>query len=559
MSAVGSLGDGRLVVATVLLVTIGAASEVVAPTGTWMLDLAVGVVAGTAGLVVVRRRARDLTGWLLTTAGVAWFAGTLAPASGRLGELGQQAQFTHRGLLLVALVVPLWRAGRTPRAATMWRSIVLAVVAGACLVSVGGGAGSAPMLVIVGGLTVAAAVIGVVGVIVPRRTMWGLAIPATVLWCSAASVLRSVSAFSSRDRLFVYELGVAATAVLLAASRFDRRPLADQVVDIGRRAGLGGALDDPDLRIGFGDGSTFRALDGSTVAPVGSQQSTELDLGDDTSRVLIVHRPGLLDDARVHADVQTASRLLVAHHRLIEEVQLHAATVDASRNRLVASEQRATDSFGQELERRVMVHLDGVLVHLDASRREAQPALALASGVRAELAELAIGSAPAALTDGLAAAIGALVASYPIPVQLQLDPVELDEPAVRILYFAVCEALSNVLKHSRATTVNVGIGMVKGRIELSVEDDGVGGVVMRPRGGLFGLAERLSSAEGSLECRERLPRGTSVIVRLPRLTLDAGQRASGSADLLPRDQRQDVVDEAHAKAAISPAERLEGE
>jgi signal transduction histidine kinase len=538
MRAAGSLGYGRLVVATVLLVTIGATSESLAPTSTRMLDLTVGVVACTAGLVVVRRRTRDLTGWLLITAGVAWFGGTLATAAGRLGEVGQRVQFVHRGLLLVALVVPLWHAGRTPRTATMCRSIVLVVVAGACLVSVARGAGSVRVLVIVGGLTVATAVIAmVVGVIVPRRTMWTLAIPATVLWCSAAAAPRSVSAFSRRDRLLLYELGVAVAAAFLAASRFDRRPLADQVVDIGRRAGLRGALDDPDLRIGFGDGSTFRAVDGSKVAPVGPQQATEFDLGDDTGRVLIVHRPGLLDDARVYADVQTASRLLVAHHRLIEEVNRHAASVDASRSRLMASEQRATDSFGQELERRVMVHLDHVMVNLDSLRPEAQPALALASSVRAELAELATGSAPAGLTNGLASAIGVVVVSYPLPVQLHLDRIELDELAARTLYFAVSEALSNILKHSRATTVEVRLRLVEGDVELSVEDDGVGGVIVAPGGGLSGLADRLSWAGGSLECRERTPRGTSVIARLPLRGPDQEQLATPFSRSSPMEPR----------------------
>ncbi len=130
--------------------------------------------------------------------------------------------------------------------------------------------------------------------------MWWAAIGATVVWCAAASTLRSVEALTPDDRLLVYQVGIAAAAVFMAASRFDRRPVVEQVVEVGRREGLGGALGDPRLRIGFGDGSTFRAADGSDCRRRAARNSRRCSISATTRRrrssVLIVHRPGLLDD-----------------------------------------------------------------------------------------------------------------------------------------------------------------------------------------------------------------------------------------------------------------------
>jgi hypothetical protein len=506
------------ILAVTALVAVAVVAELLGSIDGWVLDLAAGLVVGMGGLVVIRRRAHDVVGWLLLAASIAWFAGTLASAEGWLARLGRDALFVHRGLLLVALVVPLWRAGTTRGSTTAWRAVVVAVAVGAAVVSVGSEAGSVRGLGVVAAVTIGAAIAGMVaGVLVPWPAMWVLALPATLMWCAAASSLERVEAFSPSDRLVVYQYGVAAAAAFMAASRFDRRPVAEQVVEVGRRAGLGGALDDPGLRIGFRDGATFRAADGSTVAPTGGQQSTELDLGPDTPRVLIVHQTGLLDDPRVRADVVVAARLLAENHRLIREVERQAANVEESRARLLASDTRATAEFGLELETRVLAHLDEVAAGLDQSRPDAEPALTLASNVRCELAALADGYAPATLADGLVAAILVQAASFPLPVELEIPPVEFefDDAVERDLFFVTAEALSNVLKHSEATAVCVRLQIIGPTVELSIEDDGLGGVAVRPGGGLAGLADRLVASGGSLECHARTPTGTAVVARLP--------------------------------------------
>jgi signal transduction histidine kinase len=507
-----------VVAGATLLVVVGTAAEVVASADGWERNLATGFVVGAAGLVVVHRRARDLVGWLLYGAALTWFAGTLINASGWLASVGEQALFAHRGFLLAALVAPLWRAGVTQRQTAVWLTVVALVTSGAGLVSVGNGAGSQTALTIVATAAVAASIAGaLLAVPVPWRAMWLAATGATVVWCAAASTLRSVEALTPDDRLLVYQVGIAAAAAFMAASRFDRLPVIEQVVEVGRREGLRGALGDPRLRVGFDDGSTFRAADGSVVVASGSQQSTLFDVADDdgaADRVLLVHRPGLLDDPRTRADVEAAARLLADHHRLIDEVQRHAASVEASRARLVASDQRAIAGFAEDLEQRVLLHLDGLLECLDRSSEDAARVRAAAAAIRAELTELAGGYAPVACAD-LAAAIAAMVESFPVTVQLDTRPVPMDEACGRVLYFVAAEALSNVLKHSQANAVDVCLHAADGWVELRVEDDGTGDVSVRPGGGLAGLGDRLSAAGGSLECRQRAPRGTAVVARLP--------------------------------------------
>jgi signal transduction histidine kinase len=523
--------DRYVVAGAAALLVASIAAETVAAADAWPRDLATGLVVGAAGLVAIHRRSRDLVGWLLYAAALTWVAASLTGASGWLGDVGEQALFVHRGFLLAALVVPLWRAGVTPVQTAAWLTVAALVTSGAAVVSVGVGSGSATALAVVAAAAIAASVAGaLLGVPVPWRTMWLAAAGATVVWCIAASTVRSADALNPGDRLLVYQAGIAAAAAFLAASRFDRRPVVEQVVEVGRRRGLGGALGDPRLRIGFEDGSMFRAADGSVVVAGGSQQSTILDLSDGNGngsarRVLIVHRPGLLDDPRVQADVEAAARLLAEHYRLVEEVQKHAASVEASRARLVASDQRAVAVFAEDLEQRVLGHLDELMDAIDEAapavpgdsvNPQSEPARirAAAGTIRAELTELAAGYAPVACAD-LSAAIAAMVESFPIRVQLELDAVSVDEACGRVLYFVAAEALSNVLKHSQAGSVRVHLQAENGCMELRVEDDGTGQVAVRPGGGLAGLADRLSVAGGSLECRQREPRGTSVVARMP--------------------------------------------
>lgn len=80
---------------------------------------------------------------------------------------------------------------------------------------------------------------------------------------------------------------------------------------------------------------------------------------------------------------------------------------------------------------------------------------------------------------------------------------ELDETAALTLYRVVQEALTNVVRHSRARRCAIRIAAGDGRGEMRAEivDDGEGLPQVAPtrRGGLLGMAERLEMAGGRLD------------------------------------------------------------
>lgn len=131
----------------------------------------------------------------------------------------------------------------------------------------------------------------------------------------------------------------------------------------------------------------------------------------------------------------------------------------------------------------------------------------------AELRNLARGIHPAILTDrGLDAALSALAARSPIPVEISVDigtrpPVAIESTA----YFVVAEALTNATKHASATRLVVSVTHEKEGIVVEIEDNGVGGARVEPDGGLEGLTTRVATVDGTVTVSS--PPGGPTIVR----------------------------------------------
>lgn len=91
------------------------------------------------------------------------------------------------------------------------------------------------------------------------------------------------------------------------------------------------------------------------------------------------------------------------------------------------------------------------------------------------------------------------------------------EPALA-LYRIVQEALTNVHKYAGASTVRVTLRRVRGRVELSVDDDGAGfdpAAVGCDRHGLAGMRHRMLAVGGRLELDAAPGAGTSIRATLP--------------------------------------------
>jgi len=135
----------------------------------------------------------------------------------------------------------------------------------------------------------------------------------------------------------------------------------------------------------------------------------------------------------------------------------------------------------------------------------------------AELRDLSQGIHPGILTErGLGAAVEDLAYASPVPVRVTSRVnSRLDEPVEAAAYYVVAEALANVTKHARASTVAVVLEHEPGQLRLAITDDGVGGADPSRGSGLNGLADRVQALGGGLELRSEVGSGTRVSVVIP--------------------------------------------
>jgi signal transduction histidine kinase len=134
-----------------------------------------------------------------------------------------------------------------------------------------------------------------------------------------------------------------------------------------------------------------------------------------------------------------------------------------------------------------------------------------------ELRDLVRGVHPAILGDrGLDAALSAVVARSPVPVELKVDVPRRPDPEVEsAAYFFVSETLTNVARHAEATRVSVHVVRVGGRLIIEVSDNGAGGADASRGTGLAGLAGRLASMGGRVQIVSPPGGPTTVMGELP--------------------------------------------
>ncbi|RPE33824.1 signal transduction histidine kinase [Kitasatospora cineracea] len=119
----------------------------------------------------------------------------------------------------------------------------------------------------------------------------------------------------------------------------------------------------------------------------------------------------------------------------------------------------------------------------------------LAERGRAELGALADDGPRLSFTAELASAAAVLEAAG-IVVELEDGPVP--DAAGAVLGVVLREAVTNVLRHSRARHARIAVSAAGGAVRLEVENDGVGADVTAPGSGIGGLTVRLAGAGGTL-------------------------------------------------------------
>lgn len=104
------------------------------------------------------------------------------------------------------------------------------------------------------------------------------------------------------------------------------------------------------------------------------------------------------------------------------------------------------------------------------------------------------------------------------------------------LYRIVQEALNNVRRHARATSVQVAVQYQPATIHLTIEDDGIGFAVpsslteLAQAGhfGLMGMQERVWAFGGTLQVESHADLGTAITVSIPLLQTGEGMNSPGN-------------------------------
>jgi signal transduction histidine kinase len=130
-----------------------------------------------------------------------------------------------------------------------------------------------------------------------------------------------------------------------------------------------------------------------------------------------------------------------------------------------------------------------------------------------ELRDLARGIYPAILTDrGLDSALSSLAGRAPVPVTVEVElPTRPPAAVESIAYFIVAESLTNVAKYARSTRAGVRVTREDQWVVVEISDNGVGGAVATPGGGLAGLADRAAGIDGILTVNS--PAGGPTVIR----------------------------------------------
>jgi len=236
--------------------------------------------------------------------------------------------------------------------------------------------------------------------------------------------------------------------------------------------------------------------------------------------------PSSIDGRGETAEVE---RIELAYLRMLR--RLEAERRRASRAALRAQEEERA-RVARDLHDEVNQALTGVLLRLEAARKEAPPELeaeiaetrSLANQAMEELLSLARQLRPTALDDlGLKAAIAGQVEELGRHREIETvfdvegDFSALDDDVQLVIYRVAQEALSNASQHSDARSVRVRLGREGSRVVLTVSDDGRGFSFAAAQQGLgiSGMRERALLVGGEVEIQSRPGEGTTVSLRIP--------------------------------------------
>jgi len=230
---------------------------------------------------------------------------------------------------------------------------------------------------------------------------------------------------------------------------------------------------------------------------------------------------------KVMASQHTEASLRAAEQKLHALLAHQRATSAAERQRMSL---KLHDGLGQNLlalrldmvslqqhtkERHPRLHgrVDAVLDNVDEALRTVKDLLSELQPAGFDLGVVAAVEIEARKFS-LASGIACIVQAHE-----HLETLEIEEDILRSLFSLLRESLNNVLRHSLASRVQLGLASADGMIELTVSDNGIGFNPHAPcKPCSFGLAtqqEQIAAHGGTLVIDSARTCGTRLIVRLP--------------------------------------------
>lgn len=200
-----------------------------------------------------------------------------------------------------------------------------------------------------------------------------------------------------------------------------------------------------------------------------------------------------------------------------------------STGKTVAAQEAERLRIARELHDEIGQRLTAMLLQLSRLISEAPPDLEeqlreaseTARGTLNEVRTIAAQLRPVALDDlGLLSALGVLGEQMserggpPVTVDLKPDVPRLGEEAELVVYRVAQEALTNAVRHAGASRIDLTLDGDRGRVRLTVRDDGKGLGDAYPGNGVQGMRERSLLVGGELAIRQRSV-GTEVELDLP--------------------------------------------
>lgn len=342
--------------------------------------------------------------------------------------------------------------------------------------------------------------------------------------------------FDPRTGLLIYQLVLIAVSIGYAvASRTAARlrsRFTDTLLGEGKLTGINGlrtvlveTLNDPSLQIHLWPDEASAYTNPQGLHPEKSRQR-RFDVTDRGHPLaMVLHSSSSLDDQDIRESVATAIRMTLTNERLIAELNHQTEELTAARSRLMTAVDEVRETTASRLRDDVLVPLARAVERLGGAvgrgnDAEANASLSIAldeiKAVNSDIISLMVGLPPTELGHGgIVAAIADLAERSAVPVVARLPGESDSDPEIQTtLYYVVSEAITNAMKHSGASRIEVSMMEEGGHILLRVTDDGRGGADSSGSG-LLGLADRVAARGGRLRVESPPGAGTTVAAVIP--------------------------------------------